>query len=61
MPRNDRQVTRRSFLERVGTGAGALAVARFCHGASGARDSRPNILFLMSDQHRWDFMGCSGQ
>lgn len=22
--------------------------------------SRPNILFLMSDQHRWDAMGCSG-
>ena len=38
MPRNDRKVTRRNFLERVGAGAGTLAVARFCHGASGAHN-----------------------
>jgi hypothetical protein len=24
------------------------------------RDGRPNIVFVLSDNQRWDFMGCSG-
>ena len=22
--------------------------------------SRPNFLFIMTDQHRWDWLGCAG-
>ena len=28
--------------------------------ASGAGEPRPNILLLMTDQHRWDGLGCTG-
>ena len=26
----------------------------------GASDSRPNLLFIMDDQHRFDYLGCAG-
>jgi len=43
-------LTRREWL----AGAGALA------GAARAAQKRPNILFLMVDEMRWDAMGCEG-
>jgi len=55
-------ITRRVFLSRGAMGAAALAAVggppNCTLGASPAK--RPNILFLMSDQHRWDFLGCMG-
>ena len=62
-------ITRREFVTRFGIGAatvglaGALGRQYVIQPASGAGTEpvrRPNILFLMSDQHRWDFMGCTG-
>lgn len=66
---NRDRITRRQFVTRLGAGAaavgffGALSRQSLVRPASAARAEpvkRPNILFLMSDQHRWDFMGCTG-
>ena len=54
--------TRRDFL--IGTGAGlvAAAVAPGCAPARrpAAAPSRPNIVFLLTDDQRWDTLGCMG-
>ena len=53
------KITRRSLL-KAGA-AGAAAVSMVHSGVAAANDSdRPNILFLMSDQHRGDCLGCDG-
>ncbi len=46
------QITRRSFLGGIGASAALSGVA---HGKPAKR--RPNIIFLMDDQHRWDTLG----
>lgn len=48
-------MTRRGFLA---AGAGALAAP--AAGQGEAAESRPNIVFLMTDNHRWDLLGCAG-
>jgi arylsulfatase A-like enzyme len=50
------QVTRRQFVATGTTAAGALLTGRF----SVAQGERPNILFLMTDQHRGDTLGAAG-
>jgi len=58
--KNQIKITRREFVSRLGAGAAAaMGIAGALRG-SAAQSRRPNILFLMSDQHRWDFMGCTG-
>jgi len=55
-------ITRREAL-RAGVGLGAsAALARMVHtaGAAESKPSGPNILFLMSDQHRGDCLGADG-
>jgi len=53
-------MTRRAFLGQ----SGALVAAVAARGDGGVemtdRPRRPHILFLMSDQHRGDTMGCAG-
>jgi len=46
------QITRRAFLAD-GTTAAAWPYAAHCKTAA----SKPNIIFLMDDQHRWDTLG----
>ena len=48
-------MARRSFLRGVGAGAAALASARLGQGASPAR--RPNFLFILTDDQRYDALG----
>jgi len=52
-------VTRREFLKMA---AGVSSVALLSRGASAAAasGSKPNILYLMTDQHRSDCLGCAG-
>jgi len=60
---NQGRITRRQFVTRLGAGAAAaIGMVGFQRGwaAESGPAKRPNILFLMSDQHRWDFMGCTG-
>jgi arylsulfatase A-like enzyme len=52
-------LTRRAFLEASAAGLGALAVAPRTHGGQGGSD-RPNILFVLTDDQRFDAMGCAG-
>lgn len=68
-PQNRDGITRRQFVTRLGAGAAAVGLFGALRkqsivqpaSATGAESvKRPNILFLMSDQHRWDFMGCTG-
>jgi arylsulfatase len=49
---------RRDFLKAAGAGAIlASGLTRFVPEAHTARMERPNIIFLMDDQHRWDALG----
>jgi arylsulfatase A-like enzyme len=52
---------RREFTKIFGTGAATLTLFG-CDVDSGAKEakSRPNILFLMSDNHYWEHLGCYG-
>jgi arylsulfatase A-like enzyme len=55
-------LNRREFLKAVGAGAATLALPRGVHvaDAGGATAKKPNILFLFSDQHNADVLGCAG-
>ena len=46
---------RRRFLE---LSTGGITASTIAHGQ--ADPSRPNIVFLMTDNHRWDLLGCAG-
>jgi arylsulfatase A-like enzyme len=55
---------RRDFLKAVGVGAASVMLPR-CLTASEQcfperGKNRPNILFLLTDDQRWDMMGCAG-
>ena len=56
-------MNRREFIGRAaGSATGLAAAGLLLQGRASAAEAvkRPNILFIMSDQHRWDFMGCMG-
>ncbi len=54
-------ISRRRFLKATTAGLGALAYGRvLAAGATGAKRKRPNIIFLLTDDHRWDMLGCMG-
>ena len=70
-PHNRRRIGRRQVLSAIG--AGTLAwLSAGCMGNSNAKPSlsatpkradttaRPNFLFVLSDQHRHDWLGCAG-
>ena len=50
---------RRDFLKASGLAAAGLATGRASRAAEAAR-KRPNIIFLLTDDQRWDTMGCAG-
>lgn len=56
---------RREFLKAIGLGATALTISGCASGTQRLSGNtqvqkRPNIIFLMSDDQRWDLMGCMG-
>ncbi len=57
-------LTRRGFMERGGMAMGAALMGAHAAGAgekdATARGKQPNILFIFSDQQRWDTVGCYG-
>jgi len=64
-------LSRRNFLKTVASISLGLSAAEISHGttrrypdepAAAGRDShgRPNIIFLLADDQRWDTMGCYG-
>ncbi len=56
------KTSRREFLTRVGLGAVGLAAAGLAPPlrSMAAEPPRPNVLYIMSDQHRWDFLTALG-
>lgn len=56
---SEHAITRRRFIATVGAAA-TVGVGVLRGAARPQPGRRPNLLFIMSDQHRWDFMGCTG-
>ncbi|NCP28687.1 MAG: hypothetical protein AUJ96_02650 [Armatimonadetes bacterium CG2_30_66_41] len=55
------QLSRRQFLARSALTGASVAVATAQRGVSAAPPSpRPNFLFLLTDDQRWDMAGCAG-
>jgi arylsulfatase A-like enzyme len=55
------QVSRRQFLARSALAGACATVSTAQLRASTASPSRrPNFLFLLTDDHRWDMLGCAG-
>jgi N-acetylglucosamine-6-sulfatase len=52
-------VKRRQFIETVGMGAATLALARHAPAAA-PPDRRPNVVFILTDDQRWDTLSCAG-
>ena len=51
-------ISRRNFLEM--TAAATAVGSQAARGQNGENAKRPNILFMLGDDHRWDAMGCMG-
>ncbi len=49
---------RRDFLTRAGRAGVGLALGPMVSAAAGV--DRPNLIFLLTDDQRWDMMGCAG-
>lgn len=54
------KITRRGFLKQVGAASIALSMGDALN-VDAAPKRKPNIVFLFSDQQRWDTVGCYGQ
>lgn len=57
---NDDRGSRRGFLKWTGSVGAAVVTTRFLQGAEPSAPSRPNILFIMVDEMRWNALGCAG-
>lgn len=53
-------INRRRFLKLMGSGATALAAQQFLVGCSRTPATKPNILFMMSDDHAANAVSCYG-
>jgi len=57
----DRRISRREFLARTGAGvAGAYLAINGLEAAAVEKAKRPNIVFVLTDDQRWDAMHCTG-
>lgn len=54
------RISRRAFLQRVG-GAGAALLGSSGSDSTAARMERANILWIMTDEHRWDTIRAYGR
>jgi len=53
------ELNRRKFLRLIGVGAAAIAVPG-CGFLRRGTGEKPNIIFLLTDDQRWDATGCTG-
>ncbi len=53
-------LTRRSFIKTAAAVSAGVSVAGCAQGFSSKASRKPNILYLMTDQHRADCLGCVG-
>ncbi len=56
-----RNSDRRSFIKNSGAAAGGFAIASSLQPwMARGEESRPNLLFILTDDHRWDALGSAG-
>jgi len=63
-----KKINRRDFIKSVGIGTASIALPAFpalvlngCKTFGSSRNKTPpNIIFLLTDDHRWDSIGCMG-
>ena len=53
-------ITRRDFIKTATMVSAGISVAGSIDCLAKSKDQRPNILYLMTDQHRGDCLGCAG-
>ncbi len=53
-------ITRRGALKAAGTGLLSLGLAGLPSSLLNGAGNKPNIIFILSDDHRWDAMSCMG-
>ncbi len=57
----EKKTSRRDALKKIGLVTGAALAGMGIHGSDPARayqGKRPNIIFILSDDHRWDLLSC---
>jgi arylsulfatase A-like enzyme len=54
------KISRRQFNEKLARGAGALVAASSFKSLRAEEHPRPNIVFLLADDMRWNSLGCMG-
>ncbi|NJD17996.1 MAG: twin-arginine translocation signal domain-containing protein, partial [Gemmatimonadetes bacterium] len=57
---SDSRITRRRFIQEAGAGAAALALLPRLSACAGPEGERPNILFIMSDDHAYQAISAYG-
>ncbi len=55
-----KRYSRREALKKTGRLLAGTAAASLVPGFLNARNNRPNIIFILTDDHRWDMLGCMG-
>lgn len=55
-----KNVTRRELLSMTGKLAVGATVAGLVPKTLFAKEGRPNIIFILTDDQRWDHLGCMG-
>lgn len=57
-----RQITRRQFIQSAAYGLGALSMGVQVLAATSSAEAheKPNIIFILTDDQRWDALGCAG-
>lgn len=53
-------IDRRTFLGGLGGSIAAAAAASVSCQSRARRDARPNVVFILTDDQRWDCMSCAG-
>ncbi len=56
----DIKQTRRKFLQMIGLGVGSMMGASCDHSSQKRMSGKPNLLFIMTDQQRWDALSIAG-
>ncbi len=54
------KLTRRNFVKMVGLGVGGIMASRSLVADVAPKSKKPNLLFIMTDQQRWDALSIAG-
>ncbi|MEI7672453.1 MAG: sulfatase-like hydrolase/transferase, partial [Deltaproteobacteria bacterium] len=54
------ETSRRDFLKTLGLGMAGATMVGWDYGKAFADEKRPNFIFILTDDQRWDTLGCMG-